>query len=52
MRARSTACVLAVPATVAATAVLMARGALVLDTGIGRRCRQLGPISMTVNAPP
>jgi hypothetical protein len=31
---------------------LMARGALVLDTGVGRRLRPLGPIRLTIAAPP
>jgi hypothetical protein len=31
---------------------LMARGALVLDTGVGRRYRPLGPIRLEIAAPP
>lgn len=32
--------------------VLVVRGALTLDLGIGRRVRPLGPIRMTIDAPP
>jgi hypothetical protein len=31
---------------------LMARGALVVDTGVGRRVRPLGPITLDIAAPP
>ncbi len=32
--------------------VLLIRGALTLDLGVGRRLRQLGPITQTIAAPP
>ncbi|MGH2967989.1 MAG: SRPBCC family protein, partial [Solirubrobacteraceae bacterium] len=32
--------------------VLVVRGALTLDVGVGRRMRPLGPISRTMSAPP
>jgi uncharacterized protein YndB with AHSA1/START domain len=33
-------------------AVLVARGALTVDLGVGRRTRQLGPIELRIDAPP
>jgi hypothetical protein len=39
-------------AAAGATYVLAARGALTLDLGIGRRVRPLGPIELTIAAPP
>jgi hypothetical protein len=36
----------------ATTYVLAARGSLVVDVGIGRRIRRLGPFTLTIAAPP
>ncbi len=39
-------------AALAGVYVLVVRGALTLDLGIGRRTRPLGPLSRTIAAPP
>src|SRR5918997_3430663 len=44
--------VLALPAGLAGVYVLIVRGALTLDLGVGRRVRPLGPIERTMAAPP
>ena len=49
---RRIAALLAPPAGLAAGYVLIVRGALTLDLGIGRRVRPLGPITQTICAPP
>lgn len=43
---------LVVAARVAGAYVLVVRGALTLDVGVGRRLRSLGPIRLTIAAPP
>lgn len=49
---RRIASLLVPPAGLAAGYVLVVRGALTLDLGIGRRVRPLGPITQTIAAPP
>jgi hypothetical protein len=44
--------VLAALAGAAAGYILAARGALTLDLNVGRRIRPLGPIALTIGAPP
>src|SRR5919108_6579076 len=44
--------ILALLAAGAGGYVLVARGALTLDLGVGRRSRPLGPIERTIAAPP
>ena len=46
------AALLASPAGVAGSYILVVRGALTLDLGLGRRVRPLGPITQTIAAPP
>jgi len=50
--ARRIAALLAPPAGLAAGYVLIVRGALTLDLGLGRRVRPLGPITQMIAAPP
>ena len=51
-RAVSAGVLLVPPAVAAGGYVLLVRGALTLDLGVGRRLRPLGPLTRTIAAPP